>query len=179
MTQTGAQNVPVWLCLSFRQLLEPGKRWDTLGSLLSQLDLQLEEALRPSVDWHPSRGVEREKRQSQACATMKHSPYVRHCLGGTKHENNGKDGTLDNVWLTTVLPRATVTGWVNFGHHIQQALCWKFNIFFSFKSHNNPSVNTINMPILQMRNLKLWEFCNLHGSAGILNLTLRLTSFNL
>ena len=67
---------------------------------------------------------------------------------GTKYENNGKDETLDYVWLTTVLARAAVTGWVNFGHHIQEALCWKFNFFFSFKSHNNPSVNTINMPIL-------------------------------
>ena len=47
-----------------------------------------------------------------------------------------------------------------------QPLCLKFNIF-SFSPHNNPSVSTINIPILQMRDLKLREFCNLPGRAGI------------
>ena len=124
------------------------------------------------------RGRERKEAESGMCS-YETLTLCKALSWGSKHKNNGKDEVLDYVWLTTVLARATVTGWVSIGHHIQQALYWKFNIFFSFRPHNNPSVNTINMPILQTRYLKLRKFCNLPGRAGILNLTLRLKSFNL
>lgn len=44
------------------QLLVPRRRRDTLGTPLSQLDLQLEVELSSSVEWHPNRGVEKRGR---------------------------------------------------------------------------------------------------------------------